>query len=41
MFSPLLDCIGGATTEDVKELREFGQECQKEVLTWLSRQKNK
>ncbi len=30
------DCVGGATTEDVKELREFVQEFQKEVLTWLS-----
>lgn len=33
------DCVGGATTEDVKELREFVQEFQKEVLTWLSRQR--
>jgi hypothetical protein len=35
------DCVGGATTEDVKELREFVQEFQKEVLTWHSRQKMK
>lgn len=35
------DCVGGATTEDVKELREFVQELQKEVLTWLFRQKTK
>lgn len=33
------DCVGGATIEDVKELREFVQEFQKEVLTWLSRQR--
>lgn len=33
------DCVDGATTEDVKELREFVQEFQKEVLTWLSRQR--
>jgi len=31
------DCVGGATTEDVKELREFVQEFQKEVLNWLSK----
>lgn len=30
------DCIGGATSEDVKELREFVKEFQKEVLAWLS-----
>lgn len=35
------DCVGGATTEDVKELREFVQEFQKEVLTWLSKTKIK
>lgn len=35
------DCVGGATAEDVKELREFVQEFQKEVLTWLSNQKIK
>jgi hypothetical protein len=31
------DCVGGATTDDVKELREFVQEFQTEVLIWLSR----
>lgn len=31
------DCVGGATAEDVKELREFVQELQKEVLNWLSK----
>lgn len=31
------DCVGGATAEDVKELREFVQEFQKEVLNWLSK----
>lgn len=31
------DCVGGATTEDVKELRGFVQEFQKEVLNWLSK----
>lgn len=30
------DCVGGATSEDVKELREFVKEFQKEVLVWLS-----
>lgn len=30
------DCVGGATAEDVKELREFVLEFQKEVLAWLS-----
>jgi hypothetical protein len=30
------DSVGGATAEDVRELREFVQEFQKEVLTWLS-----
>ncbi|NOT77512.1 MAG: hypothetical protein HOP07_00755 [Bacteriovoracaceae bacterium] len=31
------DCVGGATPEDVKELREFVQEFQKEILIWLSK----
>jgi len=31
------DCVGGATADDVKELREFVQEFQKEVLNWLSK----
>ena len=31
------DCVGGATVEDVKELREFVLEFQKEVLTWLAK----
>lgn len=31
------DCVGGATAEDVKELREFVLEFQKEVLAWLSK----
>lgn len=30
------DCVGGATSEDVKELRQFVKEFQKEVLVWLS-----
>jgi hypothetical protein len=35
------DCVGGATSEDVKELRGFVLEFQKEVLSWLSKQKYK
>ncbi|MDO9182863.1 MAG: hypothetical protein Q7U04_10670 [Bacteriovorax sp.] len=35
------DSVGGATAEDVKELREFVQEFQKEVLTWLSKNQKK
>lgn len=31
------DCVGGATANDVKELREFVLEFQKEVQTWLSK----
>jgi hypothetical protein len=31
------DCVGGATAEDVRELREFVVEFQKEVLTWLAK----
>jgi hypothetical protein len=31
------DCVGGATSEDVFELREFVQEFQVEVLDWLSK----
>jgi hypothetical protein len=29
------DCVDGATAEDVRELREFVQEFQNEVLLWL------
>lgn len=35
------DCVGGATAEDVKELREFVQKLQRDVLAWLSQQKIK
>jgi hypothetical protein len=31
------DCVGGATSEDVKELREFVKEFQQEVLSWLEK----
>jgi len=31
------DCVGGATSEDVKELREFVKEFKKEVLSWLEK----
>jgi hypothetical protein len=31
------DCVGGATSEDVKELREFVKDFQKEVLSWLEK----
>ena len=30
------DCVGGTPAEDVRELREFVLEFQKEVLTWLA-----
>ncbi len=33
------DYVGGATAEDVKELREFVQEFQKEILLWLKNKK--
>jgi hypothetical protein len=29
------DCVGGATKEDVEELRDFVQEFRDEVLAWL------
>ena len=35
------DSVGGATAEDVKELREFVLEFQKEVLAWLSKNQKK
>lgn len=31
------DCVGGATAEDVRELREFALEFQKEIRIWLAK----